>query len=385
MRTQNLSLQPNDDLGFYRVGGQRYESKIQACIAGTKLGEHPTWYFRDDVWNRQDWTAEPATDILELYRQRARQIREQYDYVIINYSGGSDSQTIVDAFLQAGCFIDEIQTVWQKANPVVLDPTVTRASNIEAEWHFTARHGINRILEQSPRTKITYLDVSDDVVNVLDKSQDESWVEDIAEKTTPRHVCTWSQTWFDDQLKVLDRGQRTAVLFGVDKPRICIKDNKFHVYFVDSVINQFRVSTSAEYDNIDYVYFYWTAQMPEIVIKQAHLVKHWFEANPRLRPILNWPNNNMSYRRTYESLVRTIIYPEWDMNTWQAEKNNFNVFNEWVEWFTDDMRDSRAYHHWIRGLEYVQTHVDKKYLTYARGRFDGFVGFINGHFCIEKP
>ena len=63
----------NDKLGFYTVGNQRVESKIDACILGTKLNLHPQWHFNDKVWNSQNWTQEPELDILELYKIRARQ------------------------------------------------------------------------------------------------------------------------------------------------------------------------------------------------------------------------------------------------------------------------------------------------------------------------
>lgn len=385
MSIKNLSLRPNDNLGFYLVNGQRYESKIHACIVGTRLGKHPTWHFHDDVWNQIDWTIEPEIDIQELYRQRARQIREQYDYVIINYSGGSDSQTAVNAFLQSDSFIDEIQTVWQSASPVLLDPTVTAPNNVEAEWYFTTRHGINEILNQSPKTKVTYIDVSKDIIDAFNEDSDGSWVEHIADRPSPRHVCGWNQTWFDDQIRLLDRGKRTAILFGIDKPRVCIKDGKFHVYFIDSLFNQTRSATRSEYDNIDYVYFYWSAEFPKILVKQAHLIMQWFNANPRLKPILQWPMHNITYRHTYESVIRSIIYPEWNMNTWQAEKITKNVYTEWSNWFHIGMKNTRAYHNWTKGLDYIQAHIDPKYLVYNQGLFDGFVGFINGHFCLETP
>jgi hypothetical protein len=42
------------------------------------------------------------------------------------------------------------------------------------------------------------------------------------------------------------------------------------------------------------------------------------------------------------------------------------------------------YNNWIKGIEYVQKNVDKRYLNYSiDGSFQGFVGMINGHFYIE--
>ena len=153
----------NNKLGFYMVGTQRVESKIDACILGTKLNQHPTWHFSDAVWNSQDWTHEPEVDILELYRTRAKQIREQYDYIVLNYSGGSDSQAMVDAFLSAGCFIDEVVTIWNRKHTtrVIATEGAIDPRNVEAEFELTTRPGLTRLRNASPNTKITYIDISD--------------------------------------------------------------------------------------------------------------------------------------------------------------------------------------------------------------------------------
>jgi len=220
----------NDKLGFYMVGNQRVESKIDAYILATKLNVHPTWHFGDQVWQSQDWTHEPKIDILELYKTRARQIREQYDYIILNYSGGSDSQTMIDSFLAAGCFIDEVVTIWNRKHTakVIVDPGVTDARNVEAEYELTARPGLTRIRDASPNTKITYIDISDATVNDFQTPDGEEWLKTTVEHLHPQYVTRWSATRDKNQLITMDRGLKTAVVFGVDKPKVCIKDGKYH-------------------------------------------------------------------------------------------------------------------------------------------------------------
>lgn len=378
----------NDKLGFYMVGNQRVESKIDACVLGTKLNLHPTWHFGDDVWRGQDWTQEPGIDILELYKARARQIRAQYDYIVLNYSGGSDSQTMVDAFLAAGSFIDEVVTIWNRKHTpkVIADSGMIDARNIEAEYELTTRPGLTRIRDASPRTKITYIDISDSTVRDYQILDGEEWLKNTVEHLHPQYVTRWSATRDKDQLLTMDRGLRTAILFGVDKPKVCIKNGSYHTYFVDIVANSFRGGFNRpEYTNMDYVFFYWTPDMPEIIIKQSHMIRRWFEMNPQLKPILHWPNSDYTKRQAYEIIVRSVIYPEWNLNTFQCVKTSSTVYSEWDDWFFKEFRGTATYDSWFKGIEYVENNVNKKYLKYDwDNRFDGFVGMINGFFALEK-
>lgn len=377
----------NDKLGFYTVGNQRVESKIDACILGTKLNIHPTWHFSDQVWQAQNWTNEPELDIKELYKSRARQIREQYDYIILNYSGGSDCQTIVDAFLSAGCFIDEIVTIWNRNHTakVVKDPNVIDPRNIEAEYELVTRPGLDQIIKQSPLTKISYIDISDSTVDSYQKFDGEEWLNTTVEHLHPQYVTRWSVTRDRNQLITMDRGLKTAVLFGVDKPKVCIKDNRYYTYFVDVVANSFRGGFNRpEYDNFDHVFFYWTPEFPEIIVKQSHMIRRWFEMHPHFKPLLQWPASDYNKRQVYEVIVRSIIYPEWNSNTFQCAKTTSTVYSEWDYWFFQEFYNTSTYSNWRKGITYIEDNVDKKYIKYDfEGRFDGFIGMINGLFALE--
>ena len=97
-----------DKMGVYKIGDLKFHSKLEAIEMHAKTGIHPHWDFNEAVYSSYDWTKEPDTSISELYRQRAQQIRDRYDYVILNYSSGADSQTILDTFIKHDIKIDEI-------------------------------------------------------------------------------------------------------------------------------------------------------------------------------------------------------------------------------------------------------------------------------------
>ena len=378
----------NPKLGFYMVGSQRYKSKIDACIAGTQKNTNPQWYFCDNVWNNLDWTHEPEISILDLYKIRARQIRETYDYVIVNYSGGSDSQSLVDAFFDAGCHIDEIVTIWNRkhTNKVITNLGATDPRNIEAEFELTTRQGLDQIRARSPNTKITYYDVSSATIERFQHYDGEEWLKTTTEHLNPHFVTRWSTTREKEQLITLDRGLKTAIVVGVDKPRVCIKDNRYAVYFVDTLVNNCQGGyDNHDYDNAELVLFYWDPDLPEIIVKQAHMIMRWFEQNPMLKSILNWPNHSYTSRQAYELISRGIIYPKWKLDTFQCQKPGSPVWCDWDDWFFQGFKNTSEYHCWHKGIEYIEKNVDKKYIKYTfDNKFDGLTSMINGHFYLQK-
>lgn len=58
-----------------------------------------------------DWKNEPKETWKFLCKQRALQLRDMYDYIILYNSGGSDSTTVLNAFLDNNIPLDEVITV----------------------------------------------------------------------------------------------------------------------------------------------------------------------------------------------------------------------------------------------------------------------------------
>ena len=96
--------------GYYLVHGIKTLSKFEAWkLSGGDMA-NIKFIFNDDVFEKEDWTAEPAEDIYELYAQRAIQLRKDYDYLVLMYSGGIDSHVMLKTFLENNIQIDEICT-----------------------------------------------------------------------------------------------------------------------------------------------------------------------------------------------------------------------------------------------------------------------------------
>ena len=131
----------NPKLGFYEVGKDIFYNKVEALEAATRLKipfESVHWNFNDEVFKRLDWTQEPDLTLTSLYEARARQLREKYDYIIINCSGGSDSTTALFSFINQGLHVDEIIVRYAKSATQGKKPNITdfRPENEWSEYFF---------------------------------------------------------------------------------------------------------------------------------------------------------------------------------------------------------------------------------------------------------
>ena len=71
---------------YYMVGNFVTTSKFEALKkAHDKKINDVKFHFHDDLFSQQDWTIEPPESLEELYRQRAEQLRNQYDYLILGF------------------------------------------------------------------------------------------------------------------------------------------------------------------------------------------------------------------------------------------------------------------------------------------------------------
>ena len=69
------------------------------------------YFHTPKVYNNYDFTIEPKLSLEELCKQKALQLREENDKIVIWYSGGCDSHYVLNTFLQNKIPVDEIVMV----------------------------------------------------------------------------------------------------------------------------------------------------------------------------------------------------------------------------------------------------------------------------------
>lgn len=301
-----------DKFGYYFAGGIKTYSKLEA----RKIGG-ATFHFNDEVFSSIDTTKEPDASLSLLYMERAKQIRQKYDYVVIMYSGGSDSNNLLDAFIAAECKIDEICTTWDR-------PTTGLAQSFHnAEITNVV---LPRIKEFNGKYKIRVLDITSLTFLALNKLGN-NFEYFINHHMSPNNVAKhflreheYTKDWRD----MIATGKKLVLVWGCDKPELQLHNNKWSFSFCDRTDNCVGPYTFKPgwYDEL----FYWTPDMPEIVIKQAHVVKNQCTEIP-------------SYNE-----LKCIIYPTWNRNTFVNGKSWSMVYSQRDEHFLKGNVEVERYH-----------------------------------------
>ena len=350
-------LEPN--LGFYICGGTRFPNKIAACVHAKHTGQEVRWWFHDETFDRYPWHIEPPESLDQLYDRRARELREKYDYLILCYSGGSDSHNMIQSFVRQGLHVDEVitnhLTKATKKN-LIIDPTVKSNWNFNAEHELQAMPRLRELRSQMPNTKFTVIDISDFVINSLLEFDDVHWVLKRSDHLSVGQAFRYNLFYFSDMLKRFDRGQKVAIVMGVEKPKTVIdSDGMFQIMFGDSWTN---ITTTQEfnddYPNVRNELFYWSDTTAPLVAKQAHVIYRWLHENPRR--LAAWTKLSLDFhlsRNALEPTLRKLLYSTWDSSWFQTAKATQYVNVEYDRWFHTNPEFARQRLLWQRGIDYL--------------------------------
>ena len=189
---------------------------------------------------------------------------------------------------------------------ISIDVRNYKCENTLSEYEFATRPLLDWVATNHPQVKITVHDYSADML--LDEDRDESWVYSAKEFLQPGHVTKFPNYQTIEQKYLADQGKSICVLYGIDKPKMYIREGKWYLYFMDFQAN-YANPDIGDYTNITNEYFYWTPDFPEILVKQAHLVKNWFNMaeNNHVQFLARWPNHSVAQRTTYENLIKPLI------------------------------------------------------------------------------
>jgi hypothetical protein len=366
----------NKKLGYYTVDGVEYESKIKACIKASANNSTVLWHFNEAELSNYPWHIEPTQTLDQLYDKRTRDLREKYDYIIISYSGGSDSHNIVSSFLRQGLHIDEIivNTMEQGSkNFTNIDPNNLKPENAAAEHYLQTIPRLKEIQLASPKTKINVLDLTEYCFKSWLNAGDASWIEDKREGLNPLNVTRFNYLHFSEVRKNFDKGKTIALVLGVEKPRTFIHtNNKFYIRFTDRATNIITIENHVkEYPNAVVEYFYWSPEGTDIMCKQAHVIKRWLEANPQHQSL--WFHKNMTaetFRIYHERMLRPLLYTTWNNSWWQADKATKDWYSEFDHWFIHGAKGTHQHDIWLEGINYVTANASK-FINMEHGFADG--------------
>jgi hypothetical protein len=376
-----------DKLGVYRIGDLKFYSKLEAIEMHSKTGHHPHWDFNESVFSSYDWTKEPAEPIAELYRRRAQQLRDSYDYIVLMFSGGADSTTVLRSFLDNDIKLDEAVSYMS------YDATGDKDHFFNAEIFRVSIPVAEQLKTQYPWLKHRIIDLTELIVDYYDKNQNKfDWIYEMNMCFSPNSTSKESlplkiKEWAD----IIHSGKKFCVLWAHDKPRIMHENGKFLFKFIDIIDNAATVKSMSGQQPYTDELFYWTPDLPEILIKQGHLIKNYLSApNVQNLPFVSQEKSDLAYREVNgvkywlsNHGVHTLIYPGWDIRTFTNGKASSPIFTERDSWFFNLSTGHKIKQNWWTGLDKLWKLVPDYWKNNPKDIHDGLKACWSKNYYLE--
>jgi hypothetical protein len=334
-------------------------------------GEKLQWHYNDEVFAKQDWTTEPEKDIRAMYRERAQAIRDRFDYVVVMFSGGSDSTTVLDSFIDNGIPVDEIfMHQWIKYQPEGAD------SYMNAEITYSALPYLKHKLPPAWNTNVRLYDPSDYALTCLNDNEfvASSWqgmnnVQNLQQISLHHNL----ENRFPEYVKLKEQGKSIVFVWGEAKPHVTydLEKNKHYFYFEDHYAHAPQ-PRDQELNNpfCQHEQFYDDPAHPEIKIKQAHLILNVLKQithrsdifcryngntlERKFRAIGGGTYHNDQYYELDRNAFNCAIYPDWNFLTYHQDKKPSRVIAPQHAWI--ERHDPVAAKHFF--LEFVKAHKE---------------------------
>jgi hypothetical protein len=280
--------------GYYRYNDNNYvirEDALNDMMMRQDWNGEMTFHFHDEVFEGIDWSIEPPFDIDLLYKMRAQQIRDKYNYVILQLSGGLDSTQVLEIFLDNNIFIDEIQTFhhYSGTKSFMTDENVLKDLSVLYEYQFAVIPLLKWVGEVSPNTKIVEVDVMPELISNTCKLNSEIIGQNPITKglinppnivlNVPRTVTYISLT---HNIKKIEK-DNVCVIRGIEKPGLyaledfSVNQNTYDLYFNfhDQTMGSSKfMASDVMSKSFTLESFFWSPEVPLIPIKQSHLIKN---------------------------------------------------------------------------------------------------------------
>jgi len=340
----------SDKFGYYQVGGLKMHGKYDAIRIMKQSGQHLTYHYHDEVYSSYDWRKEPQISLTELYKKRAEQLRQKYDYVVVCYSGGADSHTILDSFVNNNIHIDEILCYYGSVS--------AQDEWYNAEVSQVAVPYAKKVIEKFPNTKLRLLDLQAYMADFWDKGDPDDWDTVAHHYGTGNHASGTATTNMvasnQHYLNILNQGKTVCFVVGYDKPRVWQVDGRYCHRFLDIPCQFVIIGSDFPVES-----FFWSPDLPELLIKQCHVIKNYMKhATPKSKHISTNKTGFACKTDDGQTLwltnhgVHDLIYPTWDINAFTVGKDPHTVFGQRDKWFWKD-KNFIPYQNWHKRMSYV--------------------------------
>ena len=328
--------------GIYSCNNKFFHNKIDAIFEANASGKWVEWDYHDTVFSKSNWNIEPPVELEELYRQRALQLRDAYDHLVLFYSGGVDSWYILNAFIKYNIPLDEIYMY----GPFEAEEKMYDSLGLDRSPGYYTREIRQSLplLKKLVGERNIKINVFDWTRHIIEAADDRDWFYTAGVRFDPTcMVRSKFHKIFREHSEMRHKGKKVGFVYGIDKPRLIRDDTSIYFAFLDVIFTTSVLPTNdimgEFYENDEF--FYWTPNMPELSIKMSHEVVKYLRATNQIELIKHKNNIAAFHDETYYKQVNRAIFPDWNHNIWQVKKPTSAIYNEQSKWFLDSNLEAK--------------------------------------------
>jgi len=192
----------------YICNNKKFVSKLE-ILREHKQSKQAMQFCIPEAYDNYDFTIAPKESMEDLCKQKAIDLRENNDKIVIWYSGGCDSHYILDTFLKNNIKVDEIHMV------------KSGFSNADYE------------IEKYAIPFVKKLNIKTVVYEPALEYYEKRYIKNEDGLGSSHNL--WHHFRLNNDFENLQHHNtnRVANIFGKEKPTLCFIDGKWYVYFLD--------------------------------------------------------------------------------------------------------------------------------------------------------
>lgn len=254
--------------------GRIYHSAAHAAYAKEKdKNLNIKYHFFDDEFNSFDWKNDTNESTDDLFKERAQYIRDNYDYILLCFSGGVDSTKMLETFVYNNIFVDEILSVGAFSQD--LHPESEEDENHNNDIYINVKN----VLADLPihkNTKVTYYDYSPLFTNpnqfTLIQKYGPEWIDWTGSYRSPHNLF-----WYDLKKFIpIPPDKKVAMLMGTDKIRWFWDEdsNKSYITYTDIHVSDYGNNYFDEHFIRENFYIYPHITSMKMMRRAGHILKN---------------------------------------------------------------------------------------------------------------
>jgi hypothetical protein len=362
---------------------------MEAIELHTKTGMQPHWDFNESIFSAYDWTKEPSESLDELYRKRAQQLRDRYDYLVLWYSSGADSDNILRSFLDNNILLDEVASFTNYEGTHDKDNVY-----MNGEIYNISYQTVQTYKKKFPNLKHRVIDICKTTVEYFSLSSTKlDWKYHMNSTFNPNSTSRGMlyrqvKEWQD----LKNTGKKVGFIWGTDKPRLGLNDDKYYFYFIDIVDNAVNPLWQMNRDPGDFnELFYWSPDLPDLLIKQAHVIKNFLRSSTTTLHHFHENPTSIAYKVDEHGKkwwlttigVNYLIYSKYKFNSLNEFKPSKLFWTPRDNWFFKQGESSDCFRNWSTALSGLWNDVPDYWKNNPTDPSKAFTGCVSHPYFLE--